>query len=66
MQKSDETNPVEPSDLDGVPLTRDNIDVDRIIWDPAYRSAVNVVLARDAKKRKLWGEINCGRSGGSD
>ena len=49
MQNSDETNLTNLDDLDDSPLTTDNIDVDRIIWDPAYRSAAIDVLARDDK-----------------
>lgn len=35
------------ADLDGAPSTPDEIDVDRTVWDPAYRSAAIGVLIRD-------------------
>lgn len=34
-------------DMNDAPATADEIDVDRVIWDPAYREAAITVLARD-------------------
>lgn len=33
--------------LDDAPSTAEDIDVERVVWDPAYREAAITVLARD-------------------
>ena len=34
-------------ELDDLPSRAEDIDVDRTVWDPVYREAAMVVLARD-------------------
>lgn len=33
--------------VDDLPDTPDDIDIDRVVWDPAYRSAIKQLLRKE-------------------